>query len=179
MADYFGHCIGEFFAFSPSANANEKILQFRLGGIQSKIGTNFAEIIAPKDQRPILLNADEKFQKNFSEITSHRNNIAFLFFDGEKLTAEKYNHNADSSTPLFLYSITKSVTGLMLLQEICQRSDISLDDTIGLYSDRLKTVYGKVSIRNALKMQSGVGEDFFKTLRNRCSFHFSVLKKHR
>ena len=69
-----------FFAFSPSANANEKILQFRLGGIQSKIGTNFAEIIAPKDQRPILLNADEKFQKNFSEITSHRNNIAFLFF---------------------------------------------------------------------------------------------------
>ena len=134
----FGHCIVSFFAFSPSANANEKILQFRLGGIQSKIWTNFAEIIAPKDQRPIFPNVDEKFQKNFSVITSHRNNIAFLFFDGEKLTAEKYNHNADSSIPLFLYSITKSVTGLMLLQEICQRSDISLDDTIGLYSDRLE-----------------------------------------
>ena len=26
---------------------------------------------------------DKKFQKNFSAITSHSNNIAFLFFDGE------------------------------------------------------------------------------------------------
>ena len=51
----------------------------------------------------------------------------------------------------------------MLLQENCQRGDITLDDTIGRYSDRLKnTVWGDVSIRNALKMQSGVGEDFFK-----------------
>ena len=167
-----------FFAFSSSINANEKILQFRLGGIQSKIGTNFAELIAPKNQRPIFPNVDKKFQKNFSEITSHRNNIAFLFFDGEKLAAEKYNHNADSSTPLFLYSITKSVTGLMLLQEICQRSDITLDDTIGLYSDRLEeTVYGEVSIRNALKMQSGVGEDFFKNTQKQMFISFLRLEK--
>ena len=167
-----------FFAFSLSANANEKILQFRLGGIQSKIGTNFAELITPKDQQPIFSNVDKKFQKNFSAITSHSNNIAFLFFDGEKLTAEKYNHNADSSTPLFLYSITKSFTGLMLLQEICQRSDITLDDTIGLFSDRLKkTVYEDVSIRNALKMQSGVGEDFFKNTQKQMFISFLRIEK--
>ena len=167
-----------FFAFSLSATANEKILQFRLGGIQSKIGTNFAELITPKDQQPIFSNVDKKFQKNFSAITSHSNNIAFLFFDGEKLAAEKYNHNADSSTPLFLYSITKSFTGLMLLQEICQRSDIALDDTIGLFSDRLrKTVYGDVSIRNALKMQSGVGEDFFKNTQKQMFISFLRLEK--
>ena len=51
------------FAFSLSANANEKILQFRLGGIQSKIWTNFAEINAPKDQRPISSDLNNKFQK--------------------------------------------------------------------------------------------------------------------
>ena len=167
-----------FFAFSLPANANEKILQFRLGGIQSKIGTNFAELMAPKDQRPIFSNVDEEFQKKFSAITSHSNNIAFLFFDGEKLTAEKYNHNAGSSTPLFLYSITKSVTGLMLLQEICQRSDIALDDTIGLFSDRLKkTVYRDASIRNALKMQSGVGEDFFKKTQKQMFISFLRIEK--
>ena len=151
------------FVFISSAGADEKLLKMRLGGFQSKIETNFAEINSPNNQQPIVLGLDEKVQSNFKTISNNKNNIAFLYFDGEKLAAEKYNYTAEAITPLYLYSITKSFTGMMLLQEICKSANISLNDKIGQHSARLeKTVYGDVSIRNVLKMQSGVGKDFFK-----------------
>ena len=78
------------FVFTSSAGGDEKLLKMRLGGFQSKIGTNFAEINSPNNQQPIVLGLDENIQSNFKRILNNKNNIAFLYFDGEKLVAENY-----------------------------------------------------------------------------------------
>jgi hypothetical protein len=157
-----------------SANANEKSLNFRLGVIQSKIETNFRKFNYTKNKIPMELKNDKKY--DFSRIMEDKKNIAFLFYDGQKLTHEKYNYTADQRTPLFLYSITKSFTGLLLIHSICEKGIADLDVKMGDLSNRLKgTDYANVTIRNALKMQSGVGRKFFKTLQ--VPMFMSFLKK--
>ncbi len=152
-----------FVFYAYSANANEKSLNFRLGIIQSKTDTNFRKFNFTKNKTRIELENNKKY--DFSKIIADKNNIAFLFYDGQKLTYEKYNYTADQHTPLFLYSITKSFTGLLLIHSLCEKGLIDLDVEMGDLSNRLQgTVYEKVTIRNALKMQSGVGRNFFKKL---------------
>ena len=151
-----------FLLSAHSVNASEKILNFRLKGIQSKIVTNFIAFNHLKSGIRIEKKNNKKY--DFSKIINDSNNIAFLFFDGERLTHEKYNYTAVQTTPLFLYSITKSFTGMLLIHSLCEKDIVDLDVEMGNLSNRLKnTIYEDVTIRNALKMQSGIGRGFFKS----------------
>ena len=142
---------------------NDKVFKFRLGGIQSKIASNFTKKEPKKLIKRNYLSPKFSNNFNFSKITRDHNNIAFIFYDGANVVEENYNHGATPETPLFVYSISKSFTGIMLLHSMCQNNIDSLDTKIGNVSQRLKnTIYGSVTIRNALKMQSGVGKNFSK-----------------
>lgn len=149
--------------FSSASIANEKVLKFRLEGIQSRLVSNFVEIGSVSPKVDLVRQIDPRHVSKFSDLHNDKNNIAFVFFDGQKVTVEKYNYNASPDKPLYVYSVTKSFTGLMLLHAMCQIEAVSLDDKMGNRSQRLKsTPYREVTIRNALKMQSGLGYEFFK-----------------
>jgi len=148
-----------------SAHADNKTLKFRLGGIQSKIETNFTKIEQKEIIKRTPLNQNNVGDSDFYEIMRDKNNVAFIYDDGSGVVEENYNYSASYKTPFFVYSISKSFTGMMLLHSICQNDIKSLDKKMGDVSQRLKsTIYENVTIRNALKMQSGVGENFFKKL---------------
>ena len=153
-----------FLVFASNAShANDKSFKFRLGGIQSKLESNFTKIEPRKIIKRNYSKQKNSTEHSFSDITQDSNNIAFVFYDGASVVVENYNHGATPETPLFVYSISKSFVGMMLLHSMCDNNINSLDKKIGDVSARLKnTIYGSVTIRNTLKMQSGVGEHFFK-----------------
>jgi len=146
---------------SGADNAVQKILDFRLKDISGLYLNNFSEIQPNNKSYELKFRAnDNSIEKNFSNIYNNNNNIAFLLFDGQDLIIEKYNYNMKEDKPLYWYSVTKSFVGMMVINSICQSTNISIDDNAGSYSQRLKgTVYNDVTIRNLLKMQTGTTPD--------------------
>jgi len=157
--------------------AKDKVLKFRLSTIQSKIPTNFVAYEPSDSVFSITLAPEKTISDKFNKLHKDKHNIAFLLFDGDALVVEEYNHKVSAATPLYMYSITKSFTGLLALQAICASDkDLTLDSALGEYSPRLQgTPYETVTIRHALKMQSGLGKDF--TNKQRVKMFRSFLAK--
>ena len=100
---------------------------------------------------------------------------AVVLKDG-KLVYERYNEKCRFDDRFLAHgmSMTKTAVGLVIGHLVCDGKISSLDDTMGKYSKGLaSSVYKDVTIKNVLRMASGVNENrdnesgFDQTLRNR------------
>ncbi len=100
---------------------------------------------------------------------------AVVLKDGE-LVYERYNNKRGFDDKFLAHgmSMTKTAVGLVIGHLLCDGKISSLEDTMGKYSNGLaSSVYKDVTIKNVLRMASGVNENrdtepgFNQTLRNR------------
>ena len=100
---------------------------------------------------------------------------AVVLKDG-KLVYERYNEKRGFDDKFLAHgmSMTKTAVALVIGHLVCDGKISSLDDTMGKYSKGLaSSVYKDVTIKNVLRMASGVNENrdnesgFDQTLRNR------------
>jgi CubicO group peptidase (beta-lactamase class C family) len=85
-----------------------------------------------------------------------RTTSLFIVKDGTALF-EKYQYGSGKGSRFFSYSMAKSLTALLVGVAIDKGLISSLDDPAEKYSQTLKgTAYGSTSIRNLLRMSSGI-----------------------
>ena len=156
-----------FFAVDVNAQSLDQIKKFRLDTIPNKMIYQWAKLSGMGGEKKVKKSgpAKKEITKYLDQIASDPVNVVVLHTDLAKgiIDYEKYAHGVSEHTPLFLYSVTKSFVAISTLSAICE-AGIDIDDDMGKHSTRLrKTVYAEVSIRQVLKMQSGVmSDEYFK-----------------
>jgi len=160
-----------------NASANEKIINFRLNKLPSITSTNFSLVDSPRGETPdLILDLDGDHDKILNKISKDPNNLVTISSINKKIIFHEYHHGFDQNSPLFVYSVTKSFTAMMLIEEFCSKGYDSLDIPLGKYSPRLVgTSYENINIRHALNMQSGHGKTFFKN--TQLPMFMSFMKK--
>ena len=79
--------------------------------------------------------------------------------DGQIL-AERYQYDRKDSDRLVSHSMAKSITSLAIGIALAEKKIASLDDTVAKYEPKLAgSPYGETTIRNILRMSSGVPFD--------------------
>lgn len=82
---------------------------------------------------------------------------AMLIMKDGKIVNEIYRNNTDESTRFMAFSMTKSITSILVGCALAEKRIASLDDPIDKYLPELTASgYGGVSIRHILQMRSGV-----------------------
>lgn len=136
----------------------------KVDGVQSVlIEKSLKPIAIPKSALPI----DIKYRHTFTDYTVDQ------YFDRQKVTSlqilknghlllEKYQYDRGPESRFLSYSMAKSLTSLLVGIAVDKGVIKSLDDPAETYSASLKgTSYGETSIRNLLRMASGI--DFSET----------------
>ncbi len=98
----------------------------------------------------------------YDNFLADRNNLAAIVLKKGKITYERYNSDKGINTNSLLLgmSMSKTATGAVIGQLLCEGKIKSLDDTTGKYSKFLsKTPYSKIKIRNILQMNSGISPE--------------------
>ncbi len=115
-------------------------------------------------------------KKDLKKYFDFPENMSAVVLKDGKLVYERYNEKRGFDDKFLAHgmSMTKTAVGLVIGHLLCDGKISSLDDTMGKYSDGLaSSVYKDVTIKNALRMASGVNENrnneqgFNQTLRNR------------
>ena len=169
------------FGTGASAQSLEQVKKFRLEFIPNKMIYQWAQLTGDKAAKEFERSGTPRKEVflYLNQIADHPLNVAVVHADLEKrqIDFQRYSHGVTEHTPLFLYSITKSFVGLSTLSAVCEHN-INLDDNLGKHSPRLKnTVYAGVSIRQALKMQSGVMTNKYFLDNLQVSIFKSLLQK--
>lgn len=82
---------------------------------------------------------------------------ALLVMKDGKIVSETYRNNSDESSRFIAWSMTKSITSLLVGCALAEHRIASLDDDIVTYLPELKgSGYDGVTIRHILQMRSGV-----------------------
>ena len=94
----------------------------------------------------------------FDEFLRYTHTNAFLVIRNGVITYEWYNKSTTAKTKLPSYSVAKTLTSIMIGQLIAQ-GKISEEDTFVQYLPEFRTngSFDRITIRNLLDMQSGVG----------------------
>lgn len=98
-------------------------------------------------------------QVNLDKYFEHRLNYSAIALKDGNLVYKRFNQNLGAREEFFVpgLSMTKTAVGLVIGHVLCKGQIESLDDTIGKYSANLRgTVYENVTIKNLLRMASGV-----------------------
>lgn len=168
------------FLFSVSAQAefNERLykqrtigadLEVRNGKGPTPINT-FDPINTIELQKSKEINLDKYFNypENMSAVVMHNSKIVYERYNEEKKFNEKFLAHG--------MSMTKTAVGLAIGHLFCEAQIKSLDDNLGMYSKTLSgSIYKNISIRNVLRMASGINEDrimeniYNRALRNKNS----------
>lgn len=99
----------------------------------------------------------EGYKYNVAEEIKQRSLTSLLIIKDGNLIHEKYYQGNMASTPVIIFSCTKSVMGLLIGIAYEKGFIQNLSDPVEKYAPELKgTVYEGVSIQNALNMSSGV-----------------------
>ena len=113
-----------------------------------------------KNKKPMSPQYGE--EHDLTKFIDYEENFSALAMKDGKIIFERYNENLDSYAGFHLMgeSMTKTLIGSAVGLALCNGDIKSLDDTAGLYSKSLSnSVYDKVTIRNLLRMASGVNEN--------------------
>lgn len=112
----------------------------------------------PRDDRPldftyvhagVTRSAEEALQRTFT-------NALLIIKDG-RIVHERYLNNADETSRFVSWSMSKSITSMLIGIAVTEGKIASVDDRIAKYIPELKeTGYGGVTLRQALQMRSGV-----------------------
>lgn len=137
-----------------SWSAPQKIEGFSTG----KVDKSPSAFVIPKENSSIEI----KYKFNWGEYSVDQ------YFDRQKVTSlqilkdgklllEKYQYGRNQESRFLSYSMAKSVTALLIGIAADKRFIQSLDDPAEKYSSTLKgTSYGATSIRDLLRMASGI-----------------------
>jgi CubicO group peptidase (beta-lactamase class C family) len=148
--------------FSANADFDERFYSERLMGIDLKIrlgeGPTPIKAFGPINSAPLIYGKPI----NLNEYLNYPENMSAVALFGGKIVFEKYNHDRgfDESFLVHGLSMTKTITGIVIGQLLCKGKIKSLDDELGKYSQSLaKSIYSKITIKNALRMASGINEN--------------------
>ena len=100
-------------------------------------------------------------QYDFKSFVDYEENLTSVVMKDGKIIFEQYNkEDIDSHFHINPMSMTKTLVGSAVGLALCNGDIKSLDDAVGLYSKSLSnSVYNNVTIRNLLRMASGVNEN--------------------
>lgn len=110
----------------------------------------------PLMPRETLTDAEQKIVQQAERLVEANATTALLLVDHGQIVFERYKSPADSQSPLFSQSMSKSLTALVIGNLLCQGRIASLDDRADQYAEALAgSVQGEATIRQLLTMSSG------------------------
>lgn len=148
--------------FSVYADFDERFYNERLMGVDLRI--RLGEGPTPVEAFGIIKSDPLTYGEsvNLSEYLNYPENMSAVALLDGKIVFEKYNSVKGFNESFLVHglSMTKTVTGIVIGQLLCDGEIKSLDDELGRYSENLaKTIYSKITIKNALRMASGINEN--------------------
>lgn len=174
------HCFGVALAAPDEAELNKAanypfqrlVPEFSLLPDTYKVG-NFSNMerifwpreIAASSQPRILASRSEPFTVSYpfngktytiADILDRQRITGLLILKGDTIVFEKYQYDRSASTKFASFSMAKTITALLVGIAVAEGRIGSLDDSADKYAPGLKdTAFGKVTIRNLLRMSSG------------------------
>lgn len=109
------------------------------------------------------LNEDQqRIADQAAKILAHKSNLSVLLIEQGRIIFEGYNLPATAETQQFSWSMSKSITGYLVGELLCDGKISSLDQPAKTHAPLLdNTIYGDASIRNLLTMSSGIKKAVF------------------
>jgi CubicO group peptidase (beta-lactamase class C family) len=101
-------------------------------------------------------------QQSFTidDFLAHQRITGLLVVKDGQILAERYQYNRKDSDRFISHSMAKSITSLAIGIALAEKKIASLDDTVAKYEPKLAgSPYGETTIRNILRMSSGVPFD--------------------
>jgi len=94
------------------------------------------------------------------DFLAHQRVTGLLVIKDGQILAERYQYDRKDSDRFISHSMAKSITSLAIGIALAEKKIASLDDTIAKYEPKLAgSPYGETTIRNILRMSSGVPFD--------------------
>jgi len=102
----------------------------------------------------------EQQDYTIDDFLAHQRITGLLVVKDGKILAERYQYDRKDSDRFISHSMAKSITSLAIGIALAENKIASLDDTIAKYEPMLAgSPYGETTIRNMLRMSSGVPFD--------------------
>ncbi len=102
----------------------------------------------------------EEQNYTIDDFLAHQRITGLLVIKDGKILAERYQYARKDSDRFISHSMAKSITSLAIGFALAEKKIASLDDTISRYEPKLAgSPYGETTIRNMLRMSSGVPFD--------------------
>ncbi len=101
-------------------------------------------------------------QQDFKSFVDAEESFSAVIMKDGKIIFEHYNEELGAAPDFHVnaVSMTKTLTGSVIGNLLCDGSIKSLEDTAGSYSKTLQgTAYGDITIKNLLRMASGINEN--------------------
>lgn len=114
---------------------------------------------------PILTDAHlspnmKKIVEEANDVLRHENASALVLVNGKGIIYENYKYDMSPKTLLLGLSMTKSITSMAVGKALCSGRIKNINDNAEKYVPELAgSVYGATSIKNLLKMASGVWDE--------------------
>ena len=94
------------------------------------------------------------------DFLAHQRITGLLVIKDGKILTERYQYDRKDSDRFISHSMAKSITSLAIGIALAEKKIASLDDTVAKYEPKLAgSPYGETTIRNILRMSSGVPFD--------------------
>ena len=91
------------------------------------------------------------------DFLAHQRVTGLLLIKDGEILVERYQYDRSAASRFLSHSMAKSIVSLAIGMALAENKIASLDDTIAKYVPRLAgSPYGETSIRNVLRMSSGV-----------------------
>lgn len=112
---------------------------------------------APLEKKQILDSGEKSVADEAEDFFKKGSNLlSLVIVNRGKIIAEHYRYPARASSPMFSWSMSKSLTAYTIGQTLCDGNIASLDESAGRYAPNLKgTPYFESSIRHIMTMSSG------------------------
>ena len=115
------------------------------------------EVGPARNPSDITLGSNAKIELLAKEHMQSQGTVALALIDNGNVVYEGYAKGANEDHKFISFSMAKSLTALTVGEAYCSGKINSLDDVAEKYAPELKNIpIGKVTIRNLLKMSSGV-----------------------
>jgi CubicO group peptidase (beta-lactamase class C family) len=102
----------------------------------------------------------EQQDYTIDDFLTHQRITGLLVIKDGRILAERYQYDRKDSDRFISHSMAKSITSLAIGMALAEKKIASLDDTIANYEPKLAgSPYGETTIRNILRMSSGVPFD--------------------
>jgi CubicO group peptidase (beta-lactamase class C family) len=119
-----------------------------------------APLPLPKASAPDLRYRFEQQDYTIDDFLAHQRITGLLVIKDGQILAERYQYDRKDSDRFISHSMAKSITSLAIGIALAERKIASLDDTVAKYEPKLAgSPYGETTIRNILRMSSGVPFD--------------------